>query len=211
MKAVQIILTFIILLFSQNLFADDPIKILKQKITEEKQIVLKDDTVTIKPYWFAPTQFKFQYAGSIGFISIGAGYQLRHGYQPTLLYGFLDNNFGGSNVTVHTISLKNRFNLSEKPILGFFTPIAGISVNWGITHNTFKRLPPHYRENYYFQNKVHLSPFWGGEFQIPIAQNTLGIYFEFSTLDAYLLEFVRTDFVRWNDVWSLGLGMTLYL
>ncbi|HDP75276.1 MAG TPA: hypothetical protein ENN49_05315 [Bacteroidales bacterium] len=165
-----LLLGLLILLNHPWLHAEDPIKALRHKIAEEKKIVLKNDTVTIKPYWFALTQFKVQYAGSIGFASFGAGYDLRHGYQPTLLYGFLDSNFGGSNVTVHTISLKNRFKLTQNPLFGYLTPIAGISVNWGITHNTFKRLPPHYPENYYFQNKIHLSPFLGGEsldFRLP--------------------------------------------
>jgi len=206
-----LLLGLLILLYHPRLHAEDPVKGLRQKITEEKKIVLKNDTVTIKPYWFMPTQFKVQYAGSIGFVSFGAGYDFRNGYQPTLLYGFLDRNFGGSNITVHTISLKNRFKLTQNPILGCFTPIAGISVNWGITNNTFIRLPPHYPENYYFQNKIHLSPFWGGEFNFSVAQKNLGVYFEFSTLDAYLLEYFRTDFVKLNKIWSLGMGITLYL
>ncbi len=163
--------------------------------------------------WYHLQHLKIQYAGSIGFCSVGAGTRIGKSYEPSILYGLLSPTFGGSTVTVHTVSLKNSFYLTEAPWFNFFYPKAGVSINWGNTGNTFRKLPPHYPERYYFQNMVHVAPFWGGEWRIPFVNQppyALGVYFEFSVQDAYLLEALRTDYVKMRDIWSLGLGLTFY-
>ncbi|MFW6043021.1 MAG: hypothetical protein ACOCPW_01555 [Marinilabiliaceae bacterium] len=175
---------------------------------------IKKDTLQTRQKGFLPNHAKVQFAGSIGFFSAGFGYQLWNIYEPTLLYGLLSENCGGSHTTVHTISIKNSFYLTEDPWLKRFHPKAGLLINWGNTNNTFHKLPPHYPEKYYFQNKIHIAPFWGGEWHIPFHDKHLkgmGLYFEFSALDAYLLEAIRTDFVSFRDIWSLGIGISFYL
>ena len=215
-----ILVCFLVLTMAQEVMClpgDPPkskTKALIERLGKPQEIVLKDDTLVIKPNWFVPTHYRAQMAGSIGFFSVGAGYQLKYGYQPTLMYGFLNKTFGNSSVTVHTISLKNAFVIGNKPLFGYLYPRAGISVNWGNTNNTFDKLPPHYPQKYYFQNKVHLSPFWGGEFLVPVGKDKstrIGCYFEFSTLDAYILECVRTNYVAIWDIWSLGFGISVFL
>ncbi|WP_016777526.1 hypothetical protein [Anaerophaga thermohalophila] len=184
-----------------------------ERLYEPRQKMIGEDTLFIRPRWFFPSHVKVQYAGSVGFISVGAGYRLWDIYEPTLMYGYLSESMGGSNVSVHTISLKNSFYLTSSPWLGHFWPRVGLLINWGNTKNTFRKLPPHYPEKYYFQNKMHLAPFWGGEWHFHIKDKHLsgiGIYFEFSALDAYLLEAVRTDYVRMTDIWSLGIGISFY-
>jgi hypothetical protein len=166
-----------------------------------------------KTPWYHLQHLKIQYAGSIGFLSVGGGSRIGKSYEPSVFYGLLSQTFGGSSVTVHTVSLKNSFYLTDTPWLNVFYPKAGVSVNWGNTGNTFRKLPPHYPERYYFQNMVHVAPFWGGEWHIPFGNQppyALGVYFEFSVLDAYLLEALRTDYVKMRDIWSLGLGLTFY-
>jgi|GEM_PF-403543 len=185
-----------------------------RNLYRKRTVNFRNDTVVITPRGFVPDHYRLQYAGNIGFMSIGAGYQVGKCYEPTLYYGFLNEFFGDSRTTVHTISLKNSFNLLSNPILGHFVPKAGISVNWGKTHNTFKKLPDHYPDNYYFQNKVHLAPFLGGEWQFQIYNRTIksaGVYFEISSLDAYLLECIRTKYVKFNDICNLSLGLSLYI
>ena len=166
-----------------------------------------------KTPWYHLQHFKIQYAGSIGFGSVGAGTRIGQFYEPSVFYGLLSPAFGGSRATVHTVSLKNSFYLTKAPWFKSFYPKAGVSINWGNTGNTFRKLPPHYPERYYFQNMVHIAPFWGGEWRMPFVNQppyALGVYFEFSFLDAYLLEGLRTDYVKMRDIWSLGLGLTFY-
>lgn len=184
-----------------------------ERLHEPRPKVIGGDTLYIRPRWFLPTHAKIQYAGSIGFVSVGAGYRLWNIYEPSLMYGYLSESFGGSNVSVHTISLKNSFYLTSLPWLKHFWPRVGMLINWGNTNNTFSKLPPHYPEKYYFQNKIHLAPFWGGEWHFAIKDKHLsgvGIYFEFSALDAYILEAIRTEYIKITDVWSLGIGVTFY-
>lgn len=183
-------------------------------IYRERSMVIDEDTVRYKPRWFIPDQYKIQYAGSIGFLSIGFGYELSNRYHPTIYYGYLSPSFGGSSNRVHTVSIKNLFQLSKKPLWGCLRPTAGISINWGHTNNTFDKLPEYYPEKYYFQNKIHLAPFVGGELLFTVKNpffKAFGIYSEVSALDAYLLECIRTDYIKPHMILSVAIGVTLYL
>lgn len=181
-----------------------------------RSFILKEDTLTYRPRWFVPDHFSIQHAGLIGFMSIGVGYDFNSRYHPTLYYGLLSKNFGGSSVTVHTISLKNSWDLVRRERLGNFTPKAGVSINFGHTNNTFQKLPAHYPKRYYFQNKIHAAPFWGGEYKRTFGNSSgvfkaASIYAEMSTLDAYILELMRTNYVSLDKIWNLSLGVTLYI
>ncbi len=184
-------------------------------LRKPRPLIIREDTLHIRPSWIIPDHLKVQYAGLIGFMSVGAGYDLSKRYDATLFYGVLSNHLGGSSVRVHTVSLKNSWDLFKPGLLGNVTPKAGVSINWGNTNNTFRRLPAHYPEQYYFQNKVHLAPFWGAEWQIHLPAGrtfkSIGIYGEMSTLDAYVLELVRTKYVSLDKIWNLALGITLYM
>lgn len=94
-----------------------------------RQKIISGDTVTYRPRWFFPKHAKIQYAGSVGFLSVGVGYQFWDIYEPTFSYGLLNEFFGGSNVTVHTFSLKNSFFLTKRPWFNHFWPKAGIMIN----------------------------------------------------------------------------------
>ncbi|MBI9064442.1 MAG: hypothetical protein JEZ14_20825 [Marinilabiliaceae bacterium] len=147
-------------------------------------------------------------------MSVGFGYQISPRYSPALYYGYLGESFGGSINTVHTVSLKNTFLLTRQPLWGVLNPTAGISVNWGHTNNTFDRLPEHYPEKYYFQNKIHFAPFVGGELKFNLKRSAFeawGIYAEVSALDAYLLECIRTSYVKPHMILSTAVGVTFYL
>ncbi len=181
-----------------------------------RNFTIKEDTLTYRPRWFIPDHFSIQHAGLIGYMSVGLGYDFKSRYHPTLYYGLLSESFGGSSVTVHTISLKNSWDLVRRGRWGNFTPKAGISINFGRTNNTFQRLPPHYPNKYYFQNKIHAAPFWGAEYKIASNNNSkffkaVSVYAEMSTLDAYLLECIRTKYVTLDKIWNLSLGVTVYI
>lgn len=183
-------------------------------VYRERTKVIKNDTVTYKARWFIPDQYNVQYAGGIGFMSVGFGYQIFPRYSPALYYGYLSESVGGSINTVHTISLKNTFLLTRQPLWGILNPTAGISVNWGHTNNTFDNLPDYYPEEYYFQNQIHFAPFVGAELKFKLNQSAFeawGVYAEVSALDAYLLECIRTSYVKPHMILSVAVGVTFYL
>lgn len=218
------IILYIALLFitvnAFSLYAKEPETIEKTSFHKwmetPKSFTIKEDTLTYRPRWFIPDYFSIQHAGLIGYMSVGVGYDFNSRYHPTLYYGLLSNSFGGSSVTVHTFSLKNSWDLVRRGRWGNFTPKAGISINFGRTNNTFQRLPPHYPDKYYFQNKIHAAPFWGAEYKAPLRNSTkifkaVAVYAEMSTLDAYVLELVRTKYVSLDKIWNLSLGVTVYI
>lgn len=193
---------------------DYPPGALFNKLSAPKRVLFRNDTIMVRPRWFIPDHYKVQYAGVIGFLSLGAGYNVRDKFEPTLFIGYLNETFGNSSVSVTTVSLKNSFNLCHTLLPENLWIKAGVSINWGHTNNTFDKLPPHYAEKYYFQNKVHFSPFLGGEWTIKLRDKNLkaaGLYFEFNTLDAYLLECFRTEYVKLGDIWNLAIGITVYI
>jgi hypothetical protein len=165
--------------------------------------------------WYVPTQYKLQYAGGIGFMSAGFGYDVSNSYKPALFIGYLSESFGGSKSRVLSISVKNSFHFTRKPVLNHFMPYGGLSINWGNTNNTFRYLPEYYPDEYYFQNKVHFAPFLGTELYFDWKNKRpfkgVGFYAELSAMDAYLLEAIRTDYVKLHMAMSLALGVTFYL
>ncbi len=185
-----------------------------QNAYKTRTVVIKKDTVTYRHRWFIPGQYKLQYAGSIGFMSIGFGFAISPTYQPALFIGYLSENFGGSKNSVVSISLKNSFYFTKEPVFKYFKPYGGLSINWGNTNNTFNRLPDYYPKEYYFQNKIHFAPFLGGELRFDINQryfHGFGVYTEFSAFDAYLLEAIRTKYVKPHMALSMAVGVTFYL
>ncbi len=185
-----------------------------QSAYKTRTAVIKKDTVQYKHRWFIPGQYKLQYAGSIGFMSIGFGYAITPIYQPAFFIGYLSENFGGSKNSVVSLSLKNSFYFTRQPLFDYFRPYGGLSINWGNTNNTFNRLPDYYPSEYYFQNKIHFAPFLGGELKFDINNRYfygLGVYTEFSAFDAYLLEAIRTKYVKPHMALSMAVGVTFYL
>lgn len=182
------------------------------RLNAPRKVIFRNDTAVVKLRWLFPDYLKLQFAGFSGFLSIGAGYNIRKIYDISFHYGLLSNTLGRSKVTVHTLSLKNSFNIAL--LWNHLIPKAGLYINYGYTNNTFKTLPVHYPDKYYFQNQIHLAPFFGAEFRMNLPNRYLsagGFYAELVSLDSYILESLRTRFVKFNHIWSLCLGATIYL
>ncbi|WP_439183796.1 hypothetical protein [Carboxylicivirga taeanensis] len=187
---------------------------LTANVEEDDDSVAARDSMTCKKRWYLPQQYKLQYAGSIGFMSVGFGYEVSPTYQPVLFIGYLSEKFGGSKNRVLSISVKNSFYFTRQPVFKYLKPYAGLSINWGNTNNTFKSLPDYYPDEYYFQNMIHFAPFVGGEFYVPLKGKHIegvGLYTEVSAFDAYLLEAIRTKYVKPHMALSLALGITIYI
>ncbi|MBR8535366.1 hypothetical protein KDU71_07325 [Carboxylicivirga sediminis] len=148
-------------------------------------------------------------------MSAGFGYEVTPTYQPVLFVGYLSEDFGGSKNRVLSISVKNSFYFTREPLLNYFNPYGGLSITWGNTNNTFRSLPDYYPDEYYFQNKVHFAPFVGGELYFKLKYinpfEGVGVYAELSAFDAYLLEAIRTKYVKPHMALSLALGVTVYI
>lgn len=219
MKYTKFFLLTIICLFLVNKsYSQCPIK--DCYLSKTDTLTLNNEKILIPRRVFIPDHLRLQYAGAIGFISIGTGYNIGNSYEATLMLGLENRTFGNSKEAVFTLALKNSFNL-YKPIKIYkrfsFIPTAGASINWGYTNNTFNKLPRHYPEKYYFQNKIHLAPFIGTKFRYNFDKTktkpyrrAIELYAELGTIDAYLLECIRTKYVRIEDILNLAIGISIY-
>lgn len=176
----------------------------------EKEDIKQD---SLKRKWYLPRAAKVQYAGNIGFISFGATYNLvDNWYQLTFMYGRADSKYDPE--IIRTFAFKNTFLIKQFHYKDFIiSPIAGLSINFGSSHNTYRKLPGYFPDDYYFQNKIHFAPFVGAMVYHPLPFKIIkGIdfYSEIATMDNYLLEAIRTDYVKYSEIWNLSLGVSLY-
>ncbi len=176
-----------------------------------ENLKIKNDSIQRK--WYVPQAAKIQHAGNIGFMSLGATYYLVDDwYQLSIMYGMATDHTEAK--TLNTLALKNTFLIKKFHYNDFvLSPLAGLSINFGSTHNTYRKLPDYFPDKYYFQNKIHFAPFVGVMIYHSLPFKTIkGIdfYSEVATMDNYLLEAIRTDYVKFDDIWNISLGLTLY-
>ena len=87
--------------------------------------------------WYVPDYVKTQFAGNIGLVSLGAGYQLFNKVLYTeLLYGYVPEAKSDAD-RIHLITLKNTFPIYRKKLGNDFiiTPIAGFTTSYEIGTN----------------------------------------------------------------------------
>ena len=103
-----------------------------------------------KNKWYKPDYTKLQYAGNIGFMSIGAGYNWwKNIAQTDFIYGYVPESKG--NTTIHTFTLKNTFGLYQFTIFQKYnlSPILGFSASFEPGENSFASIPEKYTDCYY--------------------------------------------------------------
>jgi len=217
MRTFKIIICLCIcLLINKQSYSQD--KKIASYLSKSDTLLINSEEIIIPRRIIIPDHNRFQFAGAIGCISAGFGYNIGKRYEITFMLGLENEFFGGSKETIVTTSIKNTFNLFHPFKINnniSFIPTAGLSINWGFTNNTFNSLPSHYPDSYYFQNKIHAAPFIGGKFRYDLNikncyKRAIELYFELGSLDAYIIECVRTDYVGINDIMNLAIGISIY-
>jgi len=157
-----------------------------------------------------PHYAKLQYAGSIGFLSVGVGYETKNKkFQGDVMYGYVPKTLGG--ITIHSFTGK----LTWIPVtytrhsirINFIT--AGILVNYVLGHQYFSFSPENYPFDYYdFPTALHAGLFAGGA----ISKGKLGVYYELGTTDAEFISFLgNTRSVNFTDILHIGAGIRISL
>jgi hypothetical protein len=162
-----------------------------------------------------PDHLKLQFAGEIGFLSIGAGYQTKNKkWEADLYYGYVPKSIGG--VTIHSLTAK----LTSLPFKPFqrnqtsFNPLsAGVLINYTFGKQYFGFTPENYPFEYYgFPTSVHAGAFIGGQVNKNIKGNrtfrSIGLYYEIVTYDVLLVSYLgNKKSLSIPDILSLGLGI----
>lgn len=165
-----------------------------------------------------PTQFITQYAGNMGMISMGVGwdYGNRRQYESNLLFGYLPR--FDSNRAKLTMTIKQNFVPWRVPIGNDFNvePLTcGIYFNTVFGHEFWGREPQRYPDKYYefLSTKVRINIFAGQRFTAIVPRNrrkfvkSVTAFYEVSTCDLYLRAMVQDSKVSLWDIIGLSIGV----
>lgn len=165
--------------------------------------------------WYYPDYIKTQYAGNIGFISFGPGYDWwRQNAQTDILYGYVPQYKG--NATIHTFTLKNTFRLYEFCIKDRYnlSPVLGFSVSFEPGENSYGRIPDKYPDGYYSPNNIYGCLSLGLKSKITSKKehyfSSVEPYFEINTLADYAFYNIIAHEDREEIILSFALGFNLY-
>lgn len=165
--------------------------------------------------WYEPDHFKLQFAGNIGFLSVGAGYLHGNDHLESDLYlGYLPKSIGGD----HIISLSAKITyapwtlpLSHNYSVIPFSTGPYLSYSFGSQFDTF--LPNEYPNGYYWwASSLRLGAFIGGSIRKSIKSSSrfsgVALYYELGTYDLKFISFFQNpDYLNITDILSMSLGV----
>jgi len=167
--------------------------------------------------WYQPDVLKIQYAGGIGFISVGVGKQFfRNRVQSSIFYGYAPS--FKSEVPVHTLAQNNMFlfrehhfnkQLSLIPFVGFGESIT-VTLN---DDKTFIKQPRQFPDNYYPPNAIRIGIFTGIILKHYFNNSSLtGIDFTIGTItnDLYINYAIKNRHIGVQNIFTMTAGITLY-
>lgn len=156
-----------------------------------------------------------QYAGQIGFISIGGGNTFFDDHYDFELYlGLTPRLFYISEVAIVTLAVKNNYIPYTLKYESYeFRPYIGL----GILFAQNQRYDPNWQDSiddsYYYQNNWHIT----GNIGLTINKNfsepgirSLGLYIESMTNDVYFLDYYHNrEALTIDDVFSTAFGLRI--
>ncbi|RZL59752.1 MAG: hypothetical protein EOO93_15510 [Pedobacter sp.] len=183
-------------------------------------LFLSTSALAQSKFWksLIPDQAGLQYAGSIGFISAGAGYDLLN-EKAALNFnvGYIPESLGGE-LTIISVKFQYKpFNIpiGDKIIIQPFNPVFFPSYTLGQNFD-FKFEKPKYQEGYYFWSsalRLHL----GASTEVKILNKpdakikALSLYAEANTNDLYLLSwFKNRTYTPFYRMFKMGYGVKMY-
>lgn len=190
--------------------------ILNNPFEASGQVSLKSDSVEYKKY--LPDYVKLQFAGGIGFLSLGIGYTFfDHKLDVSFLYGYVPQYFTADDL--HSVSIQLTAKLLRYKA---FRNLEILPLNIGLfRHHTFGnefwvKLPDNYPDNYYWWSPGRvIGIFTGGEIKTKLLANKThasgtAFYFRIGTRVLYLVSKFGNSSIPVKDIIELGFGITIY-
>lgn len=169
-----------------------------------------------------PTHMKWQFAGNMGLLSIGSGwdYGKRNQWETDLLFGFLPK-FDSDRAKL-TFTLKQNYipwSLQIKESEFSVEPLTcGLYLNTVFGDEFWVNEPDRYPHGYYgFSSKVRIHVFLGQRLTYDIDRQrrffakSITLFYEVSTCDFYLISAVVNRYLKPRDYLSLSFGIKLQL
>ena len=180
------------------------------------QVSINPDSAKYKR--FVPDYLKLQFAGGIGFISMGIGYTFfKQKLDVSYFYGYVPKFF--STDDLHSVSLQLtakllRFKVNQN------IELMPLNIGWFIHHSFgseyWIKLPEHYPDEYYWWSPGRNSGvFLGGEIRTKLLSNKTpasgtAFYFRVGSRGLYIASKVGNSSISLNDIIELGFGIAVY-
>lgn len=174
---------------------------------------LSETNARAKKRFYIPHYFPLQYAGNIGVISAGVGYQApKDRYQLSVVYGFSPASVTGANI--HTLTGKNIFHLYRFPIgeQNALIPYTALGLSIELGGRSFFIQPDNMPKGYYdFPKSIHVIASAGLKFRC-MTENIRGLqgvefFAETCTVDAYIWYKFLSSEVKIHDIFTLAFGV----
>lgn len=168
-----------------------------------------------------PTHTKLQFAGNMGLLSVGTGwdYGKRNQWETDILLGFLPK-FSSDHAKITMTLKQNYMPWSIDLGKGFSTePLAcGFYFNTIFGDEFWVKEPERYPKGYYgFSTKIRAHVFLGQRLTLNIAPNkryiakAVTLFYELSTSDIYIASAFTNSYLRPKDYLSLSFGVKFQL
>lgn len=154
-----------------------------------------------------------QYAGSIGFASIGVGYDVKARSRISLHYGYVPASLGG---TLNIVAGKYAFvpmQLERSARLTIQPVAIGAMLTYHFGENFYSKWPSHrYPEGYYWwKSSLRFHVLAESSFTYTLSNSffkTVSGYLEFNTNDLYAVSYaLNTSGIHFFDIIKLGAGI----
>lgn len=196
----------------------DTVKTVSPAILEKKdRYDMRVDRM--KRHWnnLVPNLSTLQYAGDIGMLSLGIGwdYGKRDQWETYLMLGYVPEKNGIEKM--YTLTLKEIYTpwtIRINKRFGFSPLFATFMINTTLNGEFWTSEPDRYPKGYYgFSSKVRFHIGIGQKFKIFDVQKKshwfkdMAVYYELSTCDLYIRQRVLNSYIPWADILVLGAGI----
>lgn len=167
-----------------------------------------------------PSSYMIQYAGSIGLMSLGTGwdYGKQKQWSTDFLIGYVPKY--NTDRTKLTLTLRQTYTPWKVHIRKRVTyhPLrTGVYLNTTLGKQFWYKEPDKYPNSYYkFSTRLRINIFVGQDFCYKIKSNTsyfesLKFYYDLHTSDLYLVSGVQNKYLKFDDYVGLALGVKLQI
>jgi hypothetical protein len=169
-----------------------------------------------------PTHVKMQYAGNMGFMSAGFGwdYGRKRQWETDLYLGFLpkyDSNKPKMTFTLREVYVPWSIDL-KKSDFSIQPLTCGAYINTIFGHKFWAKQPSKYPSGYWgFSTKLHFNIFLGQAVSYDLSKHDrflakqVSLFYELSTCDIYLISRVTNRYLKPSDYLSLSFGVKLQI
>lgn len=164
-----------------------------------------------------PTYQKIQFAGSIGVVSIGAGwdYGKRDRWETELLFGLVPR-FSSDRAKV-TFTIKENFlpwTIQDHKKVSFTPLVCTLFINSVLDNHFWIKEPERYPSNYYkFSTRLRFHAGLGQRINVHLSKKfpnkSISLCYELTTSDLYLISCLPNKYIKLKDILSLSVGVKL--